>query len=96
MFVILAANWLQIMGRLIVKLAQSIRRSLWVREVLSLSPFSTNALVKLSVLEITLDKEPTANCLAETHTKLEELILARIAECGLNRVQLPCHCRVPI
>ena len=31
---------------------------------------------KLSVLEIPVDKELTANCLVETHTKLRELILA--------------------
>ena len=31
---------------------------------------------KLSVLEIPLDKELTANCLVETRTKLEELISA--------------------
>ena len=44
---------------------------------------------KLSVLEISLDKELTANCLVETRTKLEELIPAAMAEYGLNRVQLP-------
>ena len=42
---------------------------------------------KLSVLEIPLDKELTASCLVETCTKLEELILAAMVECGLNRVQ---------
>ena len=57
-----------------VKLAQSLRSSLWVREVASSSPVSTNALVKLMLLEITLDKELTANCLVETRTKLEELV----------------------
>ena len=31
----------------------------------------------LSILEIPLDKELTANCLVETHTKLEELIRVR-------------------
>ena len=31
---------------------------------------------KLSVLEIPLDKELTANCLVETRTKLKEPILA--------------------
>ena len=72
-----------------VKLAQSIRRSLWVREVASLSPVSANALMKLSVLEIPLDKELTANCLIETRTKLEELIPAAMVKYGLNRVQLP-------
>ena len=44
---------------------------------------------KLSVLEILLDKEPAANCLVETCTKLEELILAAMVQYGLNRVQLP-------
>ena len=44
---------------------------------------------KLSVLEIPLDKELTANYLVETHTKLEELILAVMVEYGLKRVQLP-------
>ena len=43
---------------------------------------------KLSVLEIPLDKELTANCLVETRTKLE-LIQAAMVEYGLNRVQLP-------
>ena len=46
---------------------------------------------KLSVLEIPLDKELTANCLVETCTKLKELILAAMVKYmyGLNRVQLP-------
>ena len=46
---------------------------------------------KLSVLEIPLDKELTANWLVETRTKLEELIPAGAAmvKYGLNRVQLP-------
>ena len=44
---------------------------------------------KLSVLEIPLDKELTANCLIETRTKLEELILAVMVKYGLNSVQLP-------
>ena len=44
---------------------------------------------KLSVLEIPLDKELTANRLVETHTKLEELILVVMVKYGLNRVQLP-------
>ena len=44
---------------------------------------------KLSVLEIPLDKELTANCLVETRTKLQELILAVMVNFGLNRVQLP-------
>ena len=55
-------------------LAQSIRCSLWVREVASSSPVSTNSLVKLSVFEMHLDLELTANYLVETRTKLEELI----------------------
>ena len=46
---------------LALKLAQSIRRLLWVQEVASSSHVSTNALVKMSVLEIPLDKELTAN-----------------------------------
>ena len=41
---------------------------------------------KLSVLEIPLDKELIANCLIETHTKLEEVILTAIVKYGLNRV----------
>ena len=44
---------------------------------------------KLSLLEIPLDKELTANCLVETCTKLEELISAAMVKYGLNRVQLP-------
>ena len=44
---------------------------------------------KLSVLEIPLDKELTANCLVETCTKLEELIPAAMVDYGLNRVQRP-------
>ena len=44
---------------------------------------------KLSVLEIPLDKELTANRLVETRTKLEELIPAEMVKYGLNRVQLP-------
>ena len=43
---------------------------------------------KLSVLEIPLDKEHAASCLAETHTKLEELIPAAMVRYGLTRVQL--------
>ena len=43
---------------------------------------------KLSVIEIPLDKELTANCFLETRTKLE-LILAALVKYGLNRVQLP-------
>ena len=41
------------------------------------------------MLEIPLDKELTANCLVETGTKLEELILAAMVDYSLNRVQLP-------
>ena len=37
---------------------------------------------KLSVLEIPLDKELTANCLVETRTKLEELIPAAMVKYG--------------
>ena len=44
---------------------------------------------KLSVLEIPLDNELTANCLIETRTKLEELIPAAMFKYGLNRVELP-------
>ena len=44
---------------------------------------------KLSVLEIPLDKEFTANCLVETRRKLEKLIPAAMVKYGLNRVQLP-------
>ena len=74
-----------------VKLAQSIRHSLWVQEVASSSPVSSNgnALVKMSVLEVPLDKELTVNCLVETRTKLEELIPAAMVIYGLNGVQLP-------
>ena len=39
---------------------------------------------KLNVLEIPLDKELTANCLVETHSKLEELIPAAMVKYGLN------------
>ena len=38
---------------------------------------------KLSVLEIPLDKELTANCLVETRTKLEELIPAAMVNMAL-------------
>ena len=41
------------------------------------------------MLEITLDKELTANYLVETRTKLKELIPAAMVKYGLNRVQLP-------
>ena len=44
---------------------------------------------KLSVLEIPVDMELTANCLVETRTKLEELIPVATVKYGLNRVQLP-------
>ena len=43
---------------------------------------------KLSVLEIPLDKELTANCLVETRMKLKELIPVAMVKYGLNRVQL--------
>ena len=45
--------------------------------------------LKLSVLEIPLDKELTANCLVETRMKFEELIPAAMVKYGLKRVQLP-------
>ena len=41
------------------------------------------------MLEIPLDGQGTADCLVETHTKLEELSPAAMVEYGLNRVQLP-------
>ena len=44
---------------------------------------------KLSVFEIPVDTELTANCLIEIRSKLEELILAAMVKYGLNRVQLP-------
>ena len=44
---------------------------------------------KLSMLEIPLDQELTANCLVESRTKLEELTPAAMVKYGLNRVQLP-------
>ena len=65
------------------------RLSLSVREVSCPSPARSNALVKLSVLEIPLDRELTANCLVETRTKLEELVPAAMVYYGLNRVQRP-------
>ena len=43
---------------------------------------------KLSMLEIPLDKELTANCLVETRTKLKELIPDAMVIYGLNWVQL--------
>ena len=48
-----------------------------MQEIVSSSPFSANALVKiLTVFVIPLDKELAVNCLLETHTKLGGLILA--------------------
>ena len=44
-------------------------------------------LVKMSVLEIPLDKKRTANCFVETRTKLELIPVAMIRY-GLTRVQL--------
>ena len=44
---------------------------------------------KLSVLEVSLDKELTANCFAETRTILEELIPAVMVDYGLNMIQHP-------
>ena len=58
-----------------------------MREVVSSSPISSNALV--SVLEIPLDKELTPNCMVETHKTLQELIPATMVDYGLKRVQLP-------
>ena len=43
---------------------------------------------KLSVL-VPFDKELTANCFVETHTKPEKLIPAATVKYSLNRVQLP-------
>ena len=61
-----------------------------MQEVASLSPVSTNALMKVNVLEIPLDKELTANCLVETQTKLiKELIPVVMVKYGLTRVQPP-------
>ena len=56
---------------------------------MSYSPVSANALMKLSVLEIPLDKELTVNCLIKTCMKLKELILAAMVLCGLIRVAHP-------
>ena len=50
---------------------------------------------KLSVVEIPLVKELTANCLVETRTNLEELVPAAMVKYGLNREQLPCGWRSP-
>ena len=44
---------------------------------------------QLSVLEIPLDKELTANWFVKTRTKLEELIPAAMVTYELNRVQVP-------
>ena len=63
--------------------------ALVLREVASSSPVSTNTLMKLSVLEIPLNKELTTNCLSETRTKLEELISAAMFKYGFKKVQLP-------
>ena len=52
-----------------------------VQEIMSSSPVSTNALVKMGVLEIPLDMEFTINGLKKTHTKLRELILATMVVC---------------
>ena len=83
-------------GGVAVKLAQSIWHSLWMQEVVSSSPISTNALMKFEVLEIPLDKELTANCLVETHTKLEELILAVMVLCmSWIGYSSPCGCSSP-
>ena len=51
-------------------------------------------LCKFQLLEIPLDKELTANCLADTRTKLEELIPAAMVKYGLTRVQ-PLDAAVP-
>ena len=62
---------------LAAKLAQSIQHSLWVCEVASLSPVSSDALVKIECARNSRGQlEVTASCLVETYTKLEELILA--------------------
>ena len=42
---------------------------------------------------IPLDKKPTANCLAQTRTEQEELILAAMLKCGLT--SSPCGCISP-
>ena len=47
-----------------------------VQEMVSLSTISSKALVKLSVLQIPLDKELIVNFLMEICIKLRELILA--------------------
>ena len=46
-------------------------------------------LLKLNVLEITLDKELTTNCLIETCTKFKEPIVAVLVKYRLTKVQLP-------
>ena len=48
------------------------------------------------MLEISLDKELTANCLVETSTKIEELIPAAMVKYGLNKVQLPLWLKQPL
>ena len=52
-----------------------------MHEVVGSSPVRSNALVKLSVLEIPLDKKLTDKCLMETRTKLEELIDVVVVQC---------------
>ena len=47
-----------------------------MEEIPSSSQVRITALVKLNLLEIPVDKEPTANCLVETCRKLGELVLA--------------------
>ena len=72
-----------------VKLAQSIGRSIWVREVSSSSPAVAMLSGKLNVLEIILYKALTVNFFVETRPKIEELIPAAMVDNGLYRVQLP-------
>ena len=50
---------------------------------------------KLSVLEIPLDKELTANCLVETRTILEELIPAAMVNMIWIGYSSPCGCSSP-
>ena len=45
---------------------------------------------KLRVLEILLDKELAAICLAETRTRLKELIPATVVKYGLMEYSSPC------
>ena len=56
-----------------------------MRVVVSSSPVSTNALLKI---EIPVDKKLIANALIKTHKKLEEPILAVMFKYGLNWIQL--------